>query len=506
MHLRAGLLPVLIVALVGLFSVRHARAQDSTAADTSGQPVHLEARTLTGTIVEGEPVRRLTGDVRLRQGQTRLRADRAIQYTRRSQITFTGDVLIVERGDSLRADTVRYDSQDKVGRATGHVRLSDGDVVVHAPSGRYHTRQKEAYFNDGLRLIDSLTVITSRAGTYFSGAERAEFFGNVELEHTDARLLADSVTYYRERDVSDARGSVFIERWGDAADSTAQERTYLFGGRAHNNEQTGRSRIWEQPLLMHVRPDSNSVDTLLIRASVLEVNRSDSLRRLTAVDSVRIWQNQFAAVADSAVHDRFTVSSDSSRDETRLFRSPVAWFQTTQISGDSLRVKGRAGALDSLFVYQNAFAAQRDTALDRINQLRGKHIVGLFADSDLRQLNVGPLAESIYYLSNNDDRPGGAVEVSGDSIRFDFEDEKLRQIHVLAGVKGTHYPVSQLPSSLQLSGYRWIPDRRPTKEGLLEVVPAPRPPRRGTPPPAPPGEEAEELPSPPQAQVQTESP
>ena len=41
------------------------------------------------------------------------------------------------------------------------------------------------------------------------------------------------------------------------------------------------------------------------------------------------------------------------------------WVEESQVSGDSIRVKGRGGEIDSLFVRRNAFVAQRDA--------RGRH-------------------------------------------------------------------------------------------------------------------------------------
>ena len=485
--IRAGLLAAAL-----LLPVRRGWAQEAAPADTAQQEsVHIRASTLTGATEQGKALRRLIGDVRVLQGDTHLWADRATQYLARKEILFRGNVLIVERGDSLSADSVLYDTRNKIGQASGNVRLTDGEVVVHAPAGRYFTDQKKAQFNEGLRMVDSTTVLTSQAGTYFSDARRAELYGDVHLNHPEARLTADSLTYYRERDVSRARGHVLIERWDQETADTAESasRTFIFGGRAYNDEQMGYSRVEDQPLLMHLRGDSSKTDTLLIRARKLEAARTDSLRRLTATDSVRIWQHDFAAVADSAVYDQYTTGEDSTREETRLFESPVAWFQETQVNGDSLHTQGRSGSIDSLFVYQNAFAAQQDT-LGRIQQLSGHRLLGLFHEDALRRLEVGPNAESVYYLTNEQGDPSGAVRVSGDSIAFSFREDALQEIRVLSGVQGTHYPQNQLPPSLKLPNYRWLPDMRPLKKDLLKPLPpASRSPFR-------PGETPEQLPVP----------
>src|SRR5690606_41928205 len=105
---------------------------------------------------------------------------------------------------------------------------------------------------------------------------------------------------------------------------------------------------------------------------------SDALGRSSAIDSVRTWQRELAATADSVVYDRMRVASDSlttnsdsepgplagpndegddlnadmsaqddappdssdvRHEEVRLFRSPIAWLQDHQASGDTLIVR-----------------------------------------------------------------------------------------------------------------------------------------------------------------------
>ena len=129
----------------------------------------------------------------------------------------------------------------------------------------------------------------------------------------------------------------------------------------------------------------------------LESIERDSLRRLVAVDSVQVWQRDLAAVADSVVYERFEASANTldtlareSFEETRLYRGPILWVGEAQISGDTIRVKGRGSNIDSLFVRQGAFVAQRDTVTERIHQLKGRHLVGIFEGDSIRTFIAGP--------------------------------------------------------------------------------------------------------------------
>jgi len=457
-----------LALLVALPPATEARARQADTTKT--REVELSADLLQRDATQQA---QLTGNVRLRQGDTRLWSRRATDLPERNEILFSGDVVIVERGDTLVADEVLYNKQTKTGRAAGHVRLSDGDVVVQAPSGLYFTKEKRARFDDGVTLVDSTSVLTSRAGQYWSDEKRAEFYGDVHLDADRTTLASDSITYFRETEVAIARGHVFIERIGGDEDGAAADssvRTLLLGDWAHNDNRATRSRLRGHPLMVQLRTDSTGTDTLLIRALRIETLREDSLQRLVAVDSVQIWQRDFAAVSDSLVYERFRGTGLAPREESRLFRRPMAWFQRAQVSGDTLRLAAHNDRVDSLFARGRAFVAQLDTLLDRIQQLRGQRLTGLFEQDSLRSLRMEPNAEAIYYMSDDDDRRSGAVRTSADRIIFTFAGDALESTRVLVGVEGTYYPEELLPPAFQLDGFQWLPERRPSRIGLLKGV------------------------------------
>ncbi|MEL6612834.1 MAG: OstA-like protein, partial [Bacteroidota bacterium] len=569
---------------------------------------------------------------------------------------------------------------------TEGARLVEDDATLTSRRGTYNSRTKVATFDDDVRLTDSTTVLTSRRGIYNTETRRADFAGDVRLEHPDTYLEADSLTHFREVQLSEAHGRVFIERFGDdeqdeganeaseadrapvtneaaaladsletpvARDSTL--RTLLFGDRAVHDERLGFSRIDGRPLLVTLRTDSTgATDTLLVRARILEAYRLDpasldsmetaeaersaaasrapadsvavdsvaadsvsvdsatagdspgvvgiegedeegsemdgvsleneadpiaprqdaangqeaeppdvgldevavdslrarygdeweavadslfaettppdadpelgpstlrpatydlrpgtEIRRLVARDSVRIVQPDLVAVADSAVLDRFeipppktdrpdsigvaaqeadteTEPEPEQRDVLRLFSRPSVWVDETQVTGAAMTVLARAETLDTLRVDDQAFAAQRDTSLARVNQIRGRTMLALFEDevqpdstreNTLRRLLVWPNAEAIYFRAKEqpEDAPplapdsllDGAVQVSADSIAFTFAQDTLRAVRGYRGIEGLSYAADIVPATLRLDGYVYTPERRPTQGGLL---------------------------------------
>ena len=585
--------PMDAVPTAGPDSVRPSDVAGPVAPDTgSAERALVNADSLSAQVQDGARIQDLFGNVFVRQDTTRLRSDYARRFLDDDRFLFTDNVVIYERGDTLRADTVRYDRTTKVGYARGNVRVTDGEVVVRAPRATYYTESKRSVFPDSVTLVDSARVLRARAGTYWSEDKRAEFRGRVRLTDPETYLEADSLTYYRDTERSIATGDVFIRRGeeaegadGAAPDTTA--RTYLFGAWADNQEQARYSRVEGRALLVRVRYDSTGApeDTLALRARRLDAYRSDTHRRLIAVDSVRIWQANLAAVADSVVYDRVlapgpadtsaspaplpdgrrgpgraeqpgrppnalvratdslarprrpdSVRADSTADadptaestaaaadasagarvrdttgatradrrpraadtsqatvgggpppasnwmrprvdsagaapleETRLFRAPVTWFQQAQVWGDSIRVRARTRSLDTVFVRGAAFAAQRDTALDRIHQLKGRTLRASFRADSLRRIRARPNARAIRFLADDRGALSSGIETSADRIVLLFRGGQVDRIRVLGGVESTLYQTPDLiPDPFRLDGFQWTPERKPTRRGLLD--------------------------------------
>ncbi|MEZ4703208.1 MAG: OstA-like protein [Rhodothermales bacterium] len=474
MRLHWILATIATAALWGAAGGAGARAQGLTPRDSTEKQVQiLNTDRLSRGNVGDDPVQILEGHVRLVQDSTRLWANRVIRYLERDRVVLTGRVMIVERGDSLRADSIVYNTRIKEGRATGNVWLTDGDVDVYAPSAWYYANEKRTVFDRDVRLVDSLTVLRSKGGEYFSDEKRAEFYHDVVLDEDRTHLEADSVTYFRETEISIGRGRVFVQRIGGGegvSESDSLSQSYLFGDYAFNDNRNGISNIVGDALLAQFRRDSTGVDTdtLLMRATRLDVFRKDSLQRLIAVDSVRVWQRKFAAVADSSVYDRIALEGRPLRESNRFYEEPMAWYQFYQITGDSLRATATAGSIDSLLVRGNAFAAQEDTTIERIHQLRGENLMGLFREDSLQSLRVWPQAEAIYYRSNDTGGVDGAVRASGDTILLQFANNELKLFKALSGTQNVMYPVALIPSPFELQGFRWQPERRPAMERLLD--------------------------------------
>jgi hypothetical protein len=155
-------------------------------------------------------------------------------------------------------------------------------------------------------------------------------------------------------------------------------------------------------------------------------------------------------------------------EETRLFQAPVTWFERAQVWGDSIRVRAHERSLDTVFVRGSAFAAQQDTTIDRIQQLKGQDITAFFRSDSLRRIRAEPNAQAIRFMTTTEGALKGAAKASGDRIVLRFRQGSVDRISVIGGVKSSYYRTpDDIPSPFQLQGFQWTPERKPTKQDLL---------------------------------------
>jgi lipopolysaccharide export system protein LptA len=399
---------------------------NSVSRGQAGRVVVLEnADSLVGRVINGEDVRELVGNVRLRQDSVRISCDRALQFLISGRVDLTGNVVI-----------------------------TDDTVTIRTPRGAYYRDERKAEGFDGVQLEDRTTKLTARYGRYHIGPRIALFSQRVVVRDSTSTVTADTVTYFRSerRSIAIGRVTVFNET----------DNVTITGGRLDHEADRRYSRMTLEPLLTQIDSSGSSVDTLLVRARVMEAFR-DSSRRLVATDSVRILRADLASVCGKAV---FFTSADS----ILLRADPVVWYQSTQVTGDSTNVYLKGRALHRVAVGGAAFAISRSDSLhpDRYDQVTGESLIMEFAEKKLRRIDVETRAISVYHVYE-DSLANGLNRTSGDRIVMNFDRGKLERIRVFGGVEGQYYPENMVRSNereYRIPGFQLRPNR-PLKQQIL---------------------------------------
>lgn len=183
---------------------------------------------------------------------------------------------------------------------------------------------------------------------------------------------------------------------------------------------------------------------------------SDTLRFITAFRNVRIYNDSLQAVADSM----FYSGVDS---VFELYRAPIAWSRGSQITGDTIFVYTKNKKPSRLFVFENAMVIQnvKETA-EFFNQVKGRTINGYFKDGELNYVKAKGSAESIYYAQDQDSAFVGMNRTTADMIDMYFANREAKKIKFTYSVKGTTYPIRQLPGDKKkLENFQWLEKKRP---------------------------------------------
>jgi lipopolysaccharide export system protein LptA len=204
--------------------------------------------------------------------------------------------------------------------------------------------------------------------------------------------------------------------------------------------------------------DSNAV--AVIDSSAIKKIRpkeeTDTLRFITAFRHVRIFNDSLQAVADSL----FYSGVDS---VFQLFHDPVAWSKGSQVTGDTIFIFTENKKPKRLYVFENGLLVQsvRESS-SFFNQIKGRTINGYFINGELDFVKAKGTAESIYYAQDDDSAFVGMNRTTADMIDMYFKDRSPQKVKFTSSVKGTTFPIRQLPEEQKkLQNFQWLENKRP---------------------------------------------
>lgn len=367
----------------------------------------------------GEDVRELTGNVRFKQGNTRVWCDKAVQFLNRNEISLDGNVKIVRDTVTLTAKKGRYYGNSRKADGEGNVKLKTPNVTLFADLGTYYLDEQRAFFQRNVRVIDSATTIYSDQLTYFEKERKSEAMLNVRIVNKE-----DHIT--------------------------------MFGNYLIHSDSTLYSKMTENPRLMQIdTTDKGEIDTLAVKSIVME-SYDDTTKRMIVKDSVVIVRGALAARSGLVKFFR-------QEGRIELYDKPIVWYQENQVTGDTIFLTLEKNRLKTASIRTRAFVLSQSDSLYpiRYNQLTGRSILMTFNNNKLQESFVERNAISLYFLYG-DSAGNGVNKTSGDAITMKFDDGKPNTIHVIKGIEGMYYPENLLQrneSQYNLDGFLLRDDR-----------------------------------------------
>jgi lipopolysaccharide export system protein LptA len=432
-----------------------------------------------------------------------------LKYLTDRKIAFlNGGVRLTDGKGSLTTPDLEYDMSTDIGTYKHGGKVVNKKTVLTSREGYYYAGLRDVYFKQNVELRDpayfiktdsllyntgtqvarfiSYTLIRDSAGRtietrdgyYNLATGKAEFGGRPVIRDKKLYISANSIATDDSTGISHARGNVII------VDSS--QHTTIIAGEVFNDSKKERILATKKPLMI-IKQDDDSIyvtaDTLFSAKLSDLKGKKDSLvkdtvkgtrivntkskgkdtsdRYFEAYRHVRIFTDSLQAISDSLFY--------SFQDSTfKLFQQPIVWSKKSQITGDTIFLFTKNKKADRVKVFENSFlVSEIDPGI--YNQVKSIRMDGFFKEGDIDSVRAGGMAESIYYIQDEDSSYTGINESNSDIIDIYFRDKQINRVIFRSSVKGTIWPIQQKdPATMRLNGFQWLEDRRPkTKYDLF---------------------------------------
>lgn len=437
-------------------------------------------------------------------GGMNMYCDSAKFYEKTNSLEAFGNVRM-EQGDTLRvySDYLYYDGNTQLAKLRFNVKMENRSVTLLTDSLNYDRRINIGYFFEGGVVSDLTNDLTSVFGQYSPVTKMADFRYNVKLVNDKMTLYSDTLHYNTVTKVANIEGTSTIlsdqntiytdKGWYN----TLKETSMLFNrsllvtkGKTLTGDTLCYNRkkgIGEAFGYMHLKDSVNKADlygnygyyneitrkafstklawareysrpdTMFISADTLMAIEPDtSYRILSAFHRVRFYSKDSQGVSDSLQY--------SSRDSIlHLYRDPVLWNANYQLSGDTIHAYMSDSTIRMALVKGYSLSVEQiDSIKGYYNQLSGKSLRADFESGDIRKVDVSGNVETIFFPLDNDSTLVGLNHSESSYLTMWLKNRKLERLKMWPSVTGSMTPEEAIKDNQkQLKSFRWYSQIRP---------------------------------------------
>jgi lipopolysaccharide export system protein LptA len=483
----------------------------------------LNANTLEFEEVNGEKIKRLIGDVRLKHDDALMFCDSAYIFSNTNTMDAYSNVRITQ-GDSLKlfGDSLKYDGNTKVAILRGDIRLINNDVILTTNFLDYNRTTNISYYYGGGTMVNQKenNTLTSQQGYYYTNTESFYFKEDVVLINPEYKIEADTLNYHSSSEIVNFLGPTTItsddnfiyteDGWyntvsdqskfyknaylyseeklieGDtlyydrekgfgeiicnATITDTVENLILQGDIAHLFELNDSAMITQEAMMMQIMDE----DTLYMHADTFIVSTQfqvyDSL--INEVDSSKIKGDTVRTML-AYNHAKFYKSDMQGKADSivyafsdstiNFYNDPIIWSKENQITGTFIYILMTDNKVDRMFVNENSFIISKaDSLRENYNQIKGDSLVAHFHEQEIRKIYVNENSETIYYAIDDDGKYIGVNKMSGRDMLIFLKDNELSTITFIKDPEGVMHPLKDVsPKEVILKGFNWRILERP---------------------------------------------
>ncbi len=339
---------------------------------------------------DGVTFRRLIGDVKFRRGDAVLSCDLAEFQMEKDDALLSGNVLIVTETSRLSGKVATYTGKKEYVEMVGDARFEDDPFIVTAEKLGYYIDQKRVLATDEPALQDS-----------------------------GSTLEADTIYYYENSQLGDARGSASMVNNTDSLSVSGDHLLYFSGKDSLLSYGNAKFRKWS--------PDDT---TLRINSDSLSLEEG----YFFAWQNVNLRNGDALGTCGQAVYMQ--------EDDVAIMRDePMLKEDDYILTGDVFNLHMEDGELASVYVPENPHFTQEKADLDTTftDWLDGKVMAVEFDEGQPQTVTLIEMATS-YFNVIEEGRYKGSNKVSGDTLFILLSDSSISDITVTGGAEGEFTP------------------------------------------------------------------
>lgn len=466
----------------------------------------------------GNKIATYTTGATMTNGKSQVKSRRGQYYVAEKEVYLKGDVLVTDPEFTMRTDTMVFNTAAQIVRFVAPTLISQRESKIYTESGFYDIENDFAVFDQNPQYEKEGQLGRARKMRY-EGGEIKEYTleGEAHIENPKKGEIADAdvIRYNSETEKTLLRGNAHFK--DSTREISGEEIRYDSRNKAY--QLTGRGRVSDPPNIIEAdsldfndvlgnglalgsvmwqdtssdytvfawrmdynqqsqylnafggfgekgaagRPMMKSLidgDTLFMSADTLTSFKPDSasdVRELLAHRDVRIFKSDLQAVCDSLTFS----SADSIFWFYKLDKLPIIWSDTSQFSGDTIRMLLKNNKLDRLWLRQNALVINSEDGV-LFNQIKGKYATVFFRDDEAREMLVEGNAQAVYYALDDQKAYVGLNETECSEMRLFFSENQVESIKFYEKPSGKFIPMKKAgKETKKLDGFFWERERRP---------------------------------------------
>ncbi len=489
---------LILIASVGIFAQRESIEL-------------LGADELEGVFYKGEKANMLNGNVRIKHSGSLMSCNRAYLFVGQNNFDAFGNINIRQNdGLTIYGDSLFYNGDTKIAKLRGNVRVIDKQMTLTTRILDYNMGNKTAIYYGGGTIIDNGISLKSEKGyldsksdlytfrgnvkvikdkytiicdtlKYASIPQKAFFYGPTNIYSNDQNLYAESGMFNTKENKAWFNKNAWVEtptyklfgdslyfdnnkNYGYAVNhvkiESYKEKATIYGDVAISDGAKFQKKVYGNALMI----DYSEKDTTYIQADTL-ISIDDTIknnRNIKAINNVQVVKGSLSAISD------FMVYNDT--DSNIIFKKdPMLWSGQNQIKGDSIKILLNKGAVDKMYVYENAFIiSQNETDTSKYTQVKGREMLAYFTKGELNRLDVNGNGESIYYAFDEEKTLIGLNNVVCSNMKMYIVDGDMSMVKFYDRPIASFTPPQLIDNTkTRLQGFKWEMYKKPISENII---------------------------------------